>query len=330
MRVNDTIEIINANLLNQPEISAFGNITTSLQRVSNGSLFIANNNHDAQEAINQGAYGIIFEDEQIQITQNECAWIKVDSLEDAITRLIRYLILSNNLTIIYLKKIEFEIAKEIITDPRVALLQGGYTEFLECVQNQGVQTIITNNTKLLKIPLEHLEGMIPEHEPFKVISCTLFDSKIYFDSKRYTLSLASIFLPYLASVLTLFENEKIFFSLGHFESIPYFKPIFINHKGFACPYGQSGRVLLAEEQNKHFKYYADYVTQNAKWARISFFVPKEQEDSFPQAICYDDPQKLPALLEKYPFNFALILGISSEFLEEILPVLDEEIGLFDA
>ncbi len=329
MRINDVVEITHANLLNEPEISSFANITTQLKNVLRGSLFIAHNKHDIQEAIAQGAYGVIFEDGDLKIIDEECAWIKVDSLQDAITRLIRYKLLSSDISVIYFKNIEFEIAKEILTDPRVEFLQGGYADFLECTQKQGVQKIITNNPKLLEIPLDHLEGMIPENEPFKIISCTLFDSKIYFDSKRYTISLPSIFLGYLASVITLLANEGICFSLAHFEGISYLKPIFIDQKGLICPYGQSGRVLLAEEQIEHFKYYTTYLMENAKWAKICFFVPEDKYDLFPQTIPYQSLENLLTNLEQYAFNFALILGAKSADLIQKLPQSQEETSLFD-
>ena len=329
MRINDVVEITHANLLNEPEISSFANITTELKNVVRGSLFIANDNDKIKEAIEQGAYGVIFEDGDLKIIDQECAWIKVDSLQDAITRLIRYKLLSNNISVLYLKNIEFEIAKEILTDPRVEFLQGDYADFLECIQKQGVQKIITKNPKFLELPLEYLEGIIPSNEPFKIISCTLFDSKIYFDSKRYIISLPSIFLGYLASVMTLFMNEEICFSLAHFEGISYLKPIFINQKSFICPYGQSGRVLLAEEQVERFKYYTNYLIENAKWAKVCFFVPENKQDLFPQAIIYKNLDSLLKNLEQYAFNFALILGVKSADLVCNLPQLQEEISLFD-
>lgn len=329
MRVNEVVEIINGHLLNDPEISSFGNITSSLQKVCSGSLFIATNQDDAKEAIKLGAYGILFEDGDLQIIDDECAWIRVDSLQDATTRLIRYKLLSRNIAFFYLKNIEFEIAKELATDPTLSFLDGDHSEFLEITQKQGIQKIITNNSALLDIPLEYISSIIPDHEPFKIISCTLFDSKIYFDSKRYTLSLPSIFLGYLSSVITLFLNEGIYFSLGNFESISYLQPIFITSKGIRCPYGQSGRVLLAEKRQDHFQYYADYIKENAKWAKICLFVPSTKSDLFPECMTYEDTDSLLESLENYSFNFALILGIDTAFLVNHLPTSQEEKSLFN-
>lgn len=331
MRINEVVEIAHATLVNQPQISHFHHITTHLGNVVRESLFIAKNQEESQRAIALGAYGIMFEDGDLRVIDEECAWIKVDSLQDAITRLIRYKLLSSGISIIFLKKIEFEIAQEIATDPRLDFCRGGYADLLESTQKQGIKKIITNNPMLLDIPLDIIKSEIPEVEPFKIISCTLFDSKIYFDSQRFTLSLPSIFLGYLASVVRLFENEEISFSLSSFESISYFKPIFITPQNTICGYGQSGRVLLAEEDPKHFEYYAAYILENAKWAKVMFFVPEKFAlQTYPSpCIFYKKKEDLLSLLSEHRFNFALTLGVKSDFFIENLKNPSKEASLFD-
>lgn len=331
MRISEVVEIANATLINQPQISHFNLITAHLGSVVRESLFIAKNQEESQKAIALGAYGIIFEDGDLEVIDEECAWLKVDSLQDAMIRLIRYKLLSSSISVIYLKNIEFEIAKEIATDPTLEFLYGGYADFLESIQKQGIKKIITNNPMILEIPLDITRSVIPEVEPFKIISCTLFDSKIYFDSKRFTLSLPSIFLGYLASVIWLFENEGISFSLNYFEHIPYFRPLFVTPKNELCGYGQSGRVLLAERDPHHFQYYVDYIQENAKWAKVMFFIPKRlQLQSCPSpSIFYDQEKDLLPLISQYRFNFALVLGVGSDFFLENLKDSHKEASLFD-
>lgn len=329
MRINEVVEIAHATLINQPQISHFNHITAYLGNVVRESLFIAKNQEESKKAIALGAYGIMFEDGDLQVIDEECAWIKVDSLQDAITRLIRYKLLSSGIGMIFCKKIEFEIAKEIATDPRVDFCEGGYMDLLESIQKQGIKKVITSNAMLLEIPLDFVKSAIPEVEPFKIISCTLFDSKIYFDSERFTLSLPSLFLGYLASMMHLFQNEGIAFSLHHFESIPHLKPIFISPNHSLCAYGQSGRVLLAEEDPKHFEHYAHYILENAKWAKVVFFIPSSLDFDFQPCVTYQQKEDLFSVLAQHRFNFALILGVNSQFLIENLKASPKEASLFD-
>ena len=50
MRINEIVEIIHGNLLNNPPLSAFENVTTNLANVRRGSLFIATTPQSAKEA----------------------------------------------------------------------------------------------------------------------------------------------------------------------------------------------------------------------------------------------------------------------------------------
>lgn len=331
MRINEIVEIIHGTLLNNPPLSSFENITANLARVQRGSLFIATTPESAKEAIALGAYGIVFEDGDMPMIDNEVAWIRVDLLQDAMTRYIRHKLLIQQIRVIFFEKIEFSIAQEIVVDESVALVSGGYADLLEMIQNPLISKIITCNPQLLEISLEYIEGSYVEHKPFKLISYTLFDSKIYFDSQRYVLPLPSLFLEQLASVITLTQSEEIAISLDHFQSIPYFGPHFIDARGNLCKFGQSGKVLIAERDLESFKKYSAYLLHNAKWAKISLFVPTqflEIFSSIAQCVGYESEEELLVSL-KETFHFGIILGVDEDFITQNFTQEQEGAGLFD-
>lgn len=331
MRINEIVEIIHGTLLNNPPLSSFENITANLARVQRGSLFIATTPESAKEAIALGAYGIVFEDGDMPMIDNEVAWIRVDLLQDAMTRYIRHKLLIQQIRVIFFEKIEFSIAQEIVVDESVALVSGGYADLLEMIQNPLISKIITCNPQLLEISLECIEGSYVEHKPFKLISYTLFDSKIYFDSQRYVLPLPSLFLEQLASVITLTQSEEIAISLDHFQSIPYFRPHFIDARGNLCKFGQSGKVLIAERDLESFKKYSAYLLHNAKWAKISLFVPTqflEIFSSIAQCVGYESEEELLVSL-KETFHFGIILGVDEDFITQNFTQEQEGAGLFD-
>lgn len=331
MRINEIVEIIHGNLINNPSISSFENITTNLARVQRGSLFIATTPESAKEAIALGAYGIVFEDGDMPMIDNEVAWIRVDLLQDAITRFIRHRLLIQQIGMIYFGEIEFAIAKEIVEDEQVALVSGGYADALEAIESSHLKKIITSNPKLAELSFECTQGSYVENKPFKLISYTLFDSKIYFDSQRYTLPLPSLFLEQLASVITLTQAEEITISLAHFQSIPYFKPNFIDTKGHLCKYGQSGKVLIAEADLENFKKYSAYILANARWAKTSLFIPQKYYEIFApiaQCVGYETQEELLESL-KENFHFGLILGVDESFITQNFKEIQEGAGLFD-
>ncbi|RDU71484.1 hypothetical protein [Helicobacter brantae] len=331
MRINEIVEIIHGTLLNNPPLSSFENITANLARVQRGSLFIATTPESAKEAIALGAYGIVFEDGDMPMIDNEVAWIRVDLLQEAMTRFIRHRLLIQQIGVIFFDDIEFSIAQEIIIDERVALVSGGYADLLEATQNPLIGKIITCNPQLLEISLEYTQGSYVEHKPFKLLSYTLFDSKIYFDSQRYTLPLPSLFLEQLASVIVLCQSEEIALTLAHFQSIPYFKPHFIDARGNLCRFGQSGRVLIAERDLESFKKYSAYILHNAKWAKVLLFVPTqflEIFSSIAQCVGYESEEELLCSL-KENYHFGMILGVGEDFITQHFTEAQEGAGLFD-
>ena len=331
MRINEIAEIIHGNLLNNPPLSAFENVTTNLAKVQRGSLFIATTPQSAKEAIALGAYGIVFEDGDMPMIDNEVAWIRVDLLQDAITRFIRFHLLMRNISLIYLSNIEFDIAKEIINDEYTCILDGGYGDLLEVIQRENLKNLILKNSTLLELSLEEIPVRRPENMPFRVISCTLFDSKIYFNSQRNIIPLPSVFLNNLATVIEMCQSQDIHISLEKFEGIPHLKPNFVDSKNHLCKFGQTGRVIIAEEDLNAFKEYSGYILANAKWAKIALFVPQKYYEIFSAvATCYaySNPQNLLKELER-PYNFAIILGVSDDFLLDNLKYQPEVAGLFD-
>lgn len=332
MRINEITEIIHGNLLNNPPLSYFENITANLAKVQRGSLFVATSPQSAKEAVALGAYGIVFEDGDMPMIDNEVAWIRVDLLQDAITRFIRHKLLIQQIQLIFFEEIEFAIAQSIIDDERVVLINGGYADVLEGIQKTGLSKIITSNPKLLELSLEYMQGSFVEHKPFKLLSYTLFDSKIYFDAQRYTLPLPSLFLEQLASVIALAQAEEIVISLANFQSIPYFRPHFIDARGNLCKFGQSGRVLIAEKDLETFKKYSAYILANAKWAKTSLFVPQKYDEIFsPLSSCfsYSNEDELLCALKNENFHFGMILGFDEDFITQNFKEAQEGAKLFD-
>lgn len=332
MRINEIVEIIHGNLLNNPPLSAFENVTTNLANVRRGSLFIATTPQSAKEAIALGAYGIVFEDGDMPMIDNEVAWIRVDLLQDAITRFIRFHLLMRNISLLYFPSIEFEIAREIINDEHTCILEGGYGDLLESIQQEDLKNLILKNSSLLELSIEDTPMHTSENMPFRIISCTLFDSKIYYNSQRHIISLPSLFLKNLANVISTCQIHNIQISLENFQPISHLKPNFVDSKNLLCKFGQSGRVIIAEKDLNAFKEYSGYILANAKWAKVSLFVPQEYHEIF-SSVCtcyaYNSLENLLKELER-PYNFAIVFGVDDQFLLENLKSPTESAGLFDA
>ncbi|ANV98400.1 hypothetical protein BBW65_06150 [Helicobacter enhydrae] len=332
MRILEIVEIINGKLLNTPSISAFTHITTDLDKVSRGALFFVSAQSQIPQAIKLGAYGVVFESNLTKIIDNEIAWIEVDSLQDASIRLMRYQILTQSMHLLFLKPIEFELALQICAKNENLFLQGSFLECLEAVQNQNAKRIIIKDTHLLDLSLDYTSSIEPAQDPFKIISYTLFTSKLYYNGERYEIPIPHFLLKPLASVITLFQNEGIELDLASIKGIDEFQPLFINTRNKLCKYGQSERVLIAQTALQEFKDILAYMLRHAKWAQVICFAPQDYVEFFDQlapTYPYQSTQDLLAQIKTATFNFALIFDTSTQDLLEYLQQPDQEQSLFE-
>ena len=119
MKIENFVRIIDGELRTSPPIDAFATIHLEASRVTHGDLFIDVNNAREQvhEALSRGAYAIVtslhFHDED-----EECAWIEVTSIEQALIKLLRYSITQKSIQLIVLSEIQEALFEMIQTPPK--------------------------------------------------------------------------------------------------------------------------------------------------------------------------------------------------------------------
>lgn len=323
MRVNEIVEITKGTLLNTPSIAMFTRIVCSVEHIQRGDIFIALDSKLIAQAIENGAYGVIYEkqDEQIAISDEEVAYIMVENMPDCLTRLIRYKLLAKNIALIALNPIEEAIAKNIICDERTRFFDGELQDCVELLNDENIAFIFTCNEQILSLSFHILHTQKPDKRPFLVLSNTLFDSTILYNSAHYRINLPKLFFNELSIVLTLCERESIAVDLSHFGQIPFFKPNFLNAFGKIIEYGQASKVAIAEDDIEQFKRYMAYIANNATWGKILFLVPQPYLELFnqiAQTFAYHTHTELCDYIYKENFNFALVLGINDETLVQAL------------
>ncbi|PAF52295.1 hypothetical protein [Helicobacter sp. 13S00477-4] len=333
MRVNEAIEIINGELSSQPAISSFEGVAIRISEVKRGCLFIAKNPDEIDGAIALGAYGIVY-DKYVQMVDGEIAWIKVKSVYDAIIRLIRYQFLSNQIAIYFVSEIEYAIASEIIIDPKIGFFDNDLEELLSFInKDEYLEGIFIKNEALLDLVLEYNQAVLPTEQPFKVLTATLFETKIHYKLAQYDLKLPSLFLPELSSIIDLCVMNKIIFELRNFSHIAYMQPYFINAYAKLVGYGQTDRVVITESDIEKFKKYVAYIAINAKWGKLMLFLPKGYEgvfDMMAQNEVYLEKSDLNSLLKQENYNFGLVLGLENKELIDIIttPYVEPVLPLF--
>ncbi|MWV61086.1 hypothetical protein DCO58_11500 [Helicobacter saguini] len=266
MRLEKILDILYGTLVNKGYISTFSSLANSADETKKGSLFFSFNNDDIGAAIKNGAYGVVFSGE-CEISDSEIAWIKVDSMEKSIFRLIRYLILESNYIFLMMNTLEIDSITKIMHDEKaIKILKNDdlnetlnylFSNYLD--ESKGVDSkkeiIISDIKELEKIEVLKICSLlytqemqarnydfsnnefikvIDKNAKLNIFSYNLFETKIHLNEKIFTLNYPYIFTPFLQgainSISYINENFSANITYNVRENIKYFECAFLDSK----------------------------------------------------------------------------------------------------
>jgi len=249
VQISSIIDIVEGELLNSPSISFIYNIKTQINKIHEGDLFIASNEYEIQNALSRGAFGILY-DFDTNIVDNEIAWIKVKSINYAISKLIRYKLSNLDLEAFYCNKITYEILSLFIrqNDENIRLISNDFTNEIDLFDNfeniDNVKTIICQNK-------EKLDGIYPNNSNFNhtqyavknLLEHSLFETtfscgKSYFPR----LKLPSLYINNFLEVYSFLNNDL---DVNRLKKIDSFRPLFIDKYFKLIEYGSSDKFILS-------------------------------------------------------------------------------------
>ena len=123
MRLENILALTHGELINSPFVNSFENIVFEAKAVKRGDLFMAYDEETIEEALFNGAYGIIF-DKPTQIRDSETAWIKVSSLDEALKRILRFILIEKEIEVYECNEIILKLALQVVTQPNFIALEG--------------------------------------------------------------------------------------------------------------------------------------------------------------------------------------------------------------
>ena len=330
MRLENVIALTYGKLVNSPFVSNFTNVVFKAKDVKRGDLFVAFDAHEIEDAILNGAYGILFS-KPAQISDSEIAWIKVNDIHDALKRLLRYKLIDKNITVYETNEITLQLALQIVTETSFIVISGKIEDFFQTLWKIEASTtllfapeltsrdIFTKTLTLPKNPKEHIN----------IIEQTLFETSFIYDNIFYERQqLSPFFIPYLEPLLTLFKELKINYRLKKFIPLEHFETIFINKKLEIKEFGTSDRVLIFEKSIDFIESEIKYLEKEASWAKIIYIVPRSLTYKIPKSnsFFYKKKSDIMNLLEENYFHFAFIFGVNKEILNKKVA---NQISLFD-
>ena len=332
MRLENLLALTHGKLISKPFVSNFENIIFDAKDVKRGDLFVAFDESSIQDAIFNGAYGILF-DKPTQITDSEIAWIKVQEIQTAIKRLLRFKLIEKEVQVYECNEIILKLALQVVTEPNFIAISGDTDLSCQTLWNIEPKSTLLFSPEISSSDIYADSKTLPKTAvmPIEIMEQTLFETSFIYDDIFYERQLISpFFIPYLEELLHLFRTLKINFRLRKFTPIEHFEAVFTNKKFEVKEFGTSDKVLIFEKNASLVASEIEYLQKSASWANVIYIVPsldakelKENKNTF----TYKHEREIRSILQEKSFHFALIAGVDKEILTRPL-IVDEQPTLF--
>ncbi len=314
MTFESLCDIVGGTLLNQPSISAYEKIETKPHLIKRGDLFVGSEQESIAEAISNGAYAILFEGDTIMI-DDEVAWIKVDSIDKALTKLLRFSLLKLDFHFFYFPQNSYDIAKQILLHNPLL--------FLESTIKENFHKILKadNNTTFICKDQHFLENIYPEYQSYhdtKNHALTLTHQSLFLSSFSYEeihyedIKLPALFLPHLYNVLQFAKEKHLQYEIEKVHFLKAFRPLFVSNRLTIKAFGDSEHAFIVHEREEEIAPALAYIQHVATWANILLFIP--QHTKLLTKVPTHHYQSLQEVnqIDINKFNFILILANYNE------------------
>jgi len=322
MRLENIVALTTAKLLTQPEVSTFETFVFEASKVKRGDLFVALNPQEIPQALENGAYAILF-DTPVDVSDAEVAWIEVEDLQNALLRLLRFRLLENEIQAFSTHEIIVEIAYGVETSQALIVADGTIDALFRSLWEAPKKSLVLFSPQRVKADLFANANELPtlQKESIEIMERTLFETSFIFANHYYErIEISPFFIPFLQKLLNFLKQKGVSFSLRRrFERLSHFKIVFTNRSFLPKEFGSSELVLIFEEDMELFAEEIHFLQTHAPWARSIYILPSSYNDldTYENCFYYNSQEEIFDILHRERFHFALIGGVTQELLDRV-------------
>ena len=316
MTIEDILNLTEGTLRNQPAVQAIEGATTFPSKIDQGDLFFAVNPEDIPTALSNGAYAIVHEGE-VPITDDEVAWIGVESVQNAAFRLLRYVLLKKEAEFVYLQPHEISFVRQILTHRgNITFLSDAWHKAFEQVLN-GEGYLFVSSDEALLTDIKPDFGCLETEANGYAVSDTLFRSTFRVGKYVYQdREIAPFHLPYLLRAIAFCDAHALPYAIDKVHYTRHFLPVFVNGKFEVVPKGSSDRVLIFTDNVEDIVRAREYVRYQATWVKsIVLTPPKTKVENVEHPHWFETPEKAHAILQNVHFNYAFVYSLDKTILK---------------
>ena len=268
MKISSLNDIVNGKLQNIPSISFVTQIQIDITKVNEGDAFISSSKEDIIQAVKKGAFAIITTT-ILDIIDDEIAWIKIDNINNAIGKILRYKLQSVQTKYVAIDTIFYQFLQLFYNkEQNIIILKDDILDDYSALNNTlDTRVIFSTNIEFLKQIGTNVEQQsISSYDINNLITHSLFETTFSYKDKFFErLKLPKLYINYLLEYCTMFGYDLEFKKLSQLQLL---KPIFINKSCEVIGNGQSNRFLLCSTDDTISKFEIDHLCKIYNYAKV--------------------------------------------------------------
>ncbi|AXP08618.1 hypothetical protein N4T57_04785 [Campylobacter hepaticus] len=258
MHISNLGELLNATLIHKGSILSVEGFAINLNHIKKGFAFFNNDEKEIDKAIKKGAYAIITQN-HININDKEIFYFKVENLEQALTRLLRFLCQNQECEFLLFKIYELSLCKAFSLN----ILQGNiFADFEKLVKAKKNDFFCYYDedylNKLCANPCYLKKNNFTLLSHSSLFFTSLICQNLYFKNLNLPFFYAHSFSKIIAFLKE--KKQKINFD---FSKIDDFKIYFINNQFEIIPFGTSSQAFIISNNEHTFNFWKEQL-QNIK------------------------------------------------------------------
>jgi len=326
MKIEDILNLTEGTLSNTPKVQAIEAATVYHSKVDHGDLFFSSDQEEIDKAIENGAYAIVYDNENIVKKDEEIAWIKVSDIQLAAFKLIRYVIIKKEAQFFLLSEHELTFLKMILLHKNnISFVANDWRKAFEQILNSDGSLFVGTDKELMKLIKPDISKLEREVEGYPV-SDTLFRTTFKVGGFVYQeKELIPFHLEYLLRVIDFCDKQELPYSVDRIKYTKHFLPVFIDMKLKSTRPSNSDRVAIFTDNLPDIAKAREYVMRSNMWVKsIVLTPPKTKVPGIDHPHWFNNEEEVREILKSIHFNYAFIYNAD----KSILNTIKEEYSLF--
>ena len=326
MKIEDILNLTEGLLTNTPQIQSIESATVYQSKVEHGDLFFSSSQEEIDQAIENGAYAIVYDDESIVKNDSEIAWIKVSDIQLAAFKLVRYVVLKKEAQFFLLLEHELTFLKMIVTHKtNISFISDDWRKAFEQILNTDGRLYVGSNKELMRLITPDVRKLERDVDGYVVFD-TLFKTTFKVDGFVYQeKDLIPFHLDYLLRVIHFCNAHALPYDLERLRYTKHLTPVFIDGQLNTARAGQSDKVAIFTDNIADIVEAREYIKRSNNWVKgIVLTPPKTKIPGIDRPHWFENEEEVREILKSTLFNYAFILNAN----KSILNTIKEEYSLF--